>query len=71
MLYATIFCERYSPVYVRLAFWTLSLAYLAALLSHGTPDSSPGTVLTAVVFGAILGFSLGGMLINRRTRKRS
>ena len=57
-------------MYVRLAFWTFSLAYLAALFSHSTPGSSPGTVLTAVLFGAILGFSLGGMLINRRTRKR-
>jgi hypothetical protein len=57
-------------MYVRLAFWTLSLAYLAALFSHSTPGSSPGTLLTAVVFGAILGFSFGGMLINRRARKR-
>lgn len=57
-------------MYVRLAFWTLSLAYLAALFSHSNPTSSPGTVLTAAVFGAILGFSFGGMLINRRTRKR-
>jgi hypothetical protein len=58
-------------MYVRLAFWTLSLAYIAALFSRITQSSSPGTVLTAAVFGAILGFSLGGMLINRRTRKRS
>jgi len=63
--------ERYLPMYFRLAFWTLSLAYLAALFSHSTTGSSPGIVLTAVVFGAILGFSLGGMLINRRTRRRS
>jgi hypothetical protein len=57
-------------MYVRLAFWTLSLAYVAALFSHSSPSSSPGTVLTAAIFGAILGFSLGAMLINRRTRKR-
>ena len=57
-------------MYVRLAFWTLSLAYTAALFSRTTPSSSPGTMLAAAVLGAILGFSLGGMLINRRTRKR-
>jgi hypothetical protein len=57
-------------MYVRLAFWTLSLAYTAALFSRTTPGSSPGTMLAAALLGAILGFSLGGMLINRRTRKR-
>lgn len=57
-------------MYVRLAFWTLSLAYTAALFSRTTPSSSPGTMLAAAALGAILGFSLGGMLINRRTRKR-
>jgi hypothetical protein len=57
-------------MYVRLAFWTLSLAYTAALFSRTTPESSPGTMLAAALLGAILGFSLGGMLINRRTRKR-
>jgi hypothetical protein len=57
-------------MYVRLAFWTLSLAYTSALFFRGTPGSSPGTMLTAALLGAVLGFSLGGMLINRRTRKR-
>ena len=56
-------------MYIRLAFWTLSLAYTAALFSRSLPGSSPGIMLTAALFGAILGFSLGGMLINRRTRK--
>ena len=32
--------------------------------------SSPSTMFTAALLGAILGFSLGGMFINRRTRKR-
>jgi hypothetical protein len=57
-------------MYVRLAFWTLSLAYTSALFSRTLPGSSPGIVLTAALLGAIFGFSLGGMLINRRTRKR-
>jgi hypothetical protein len=57
-------------MYLRLAFWTLSLAYTSALFSRTTPGSSLGTMLTAALLGAVLGFSLGGMLINRRTRKR-
>ena len=57
-------------MYVRLAFWTLSLAYTAALFSRTSPRSSPGIMLTAALFGAILGFSLGGMFVNRRTRRR-
>jgi hypothetical protein len=55
-------------MYLRLAFWTLSLAYTAALFSRTAPGSSLGTMVA--VLGAALGFSLGGMLINRRTRKR-
>lgn len=58
-------------MYLRLAFWTLSLAYTSALFSRGTSGSSPGIMLTAAVLGAILGFSLGGMFVSRRTRKRS
>jgi hypothetical protein len=57
-------------MYVRLAFWTLSLAYTAALFSRTAPGYSPGTMVAAAMLGAALGFSLGGMLINRRTRKR-
>jgi hypothetical protein len=55
---------------VRLAFWTLSLAYTSALFSRTAPGASSGTMLAAAVLGAALGFSLGGILINRRTRKR-
>ena len=58
-------------MYLRLAFWTLSLAYTSALFSRGTSGSSPGIMLTAAALGAILGFSLGGMFVSRRTRKRS
>jgi hypothetical protein len=57
-------------MYLRLAFWTLSLAYTFALFSRTTPGSSPGIMLTAAFFGAVFGFSLGALLINRRTRKR-
>jgi len=57
-------------MYVRLVFWTLSLAYTAALLSRGTGNPSPGTMLTEAMLGALLGFSLGGMFVNRRARKR-
>jgi hypothetical protein len=57
-------------MYIRLAFWILSLAYTSALFSRNTPGSSAGTVLSATLFGVVLGFSVGGMLINRRTRKR-
>jgi membrane associated rhomboid family serine protease len=57
-------------MYLRLAFWTLSLAYTSALFSRTTPGSSPGIMLTAALFGAVFGFSLGALLIDRRTRKR-
>lgn len=57
-------------MYVRLAFWTLSLAYTAVLFSRSAPGSSPGIMVTAALLGAVFGFSLGGMLVNRRSRKR-
>jgi predicted MFS family arabinose efflux permease len=57
-------------MYIRLAFWTLSLAYTAVLFSNSTRGSSPGIMVTAALLGAVFGFGLGGMLINRRSRKR-
>ena len=60
---------RLSPMYIRLAFWTLSLAYTSAILSGSIHASSPSIMLTAALLGALLGFSLGGIFINRRTRK--
>ena len=57
-------------MYVRLAFWTVSLAYTSALFSRSTAGSSPSTMFTAVVLGAAIGFGLGGMFVNRRNRKR-
>ena len=57
-------------MYLRLAFWTLSLAYTSALLSRTTPGSSPGMMFTAALFGGVFGLSLGALLVNRRARKR-
>ena len=58
-------------MYFRLAFWTVALGYTSALLSRGTGGSSPGVMLTAAVFGAVIGFGLGAMFVNRRTRKQA
>jgi len=57
-------------MYLRLAFWTLAMAYTSVLLSRTTNGFSPGTMLAAALLGAVMGFCLGGMFINRRTRKR-
>ncbi len=57
-------------MYLRLTFWTLAMAYTSVLLSRGTGGSSPGTMLTAAVLGAAIGFGLGGLFVNRRTRRR-
>jgi hypothetical protein len=57
-------------MYMRLAFWTVALAYTSVLLSRTTNGFSPGTMLAAAVLGAVMGFCLGGMFANRRTRKR-
>ncbi len=57
-------------MYLRLAFWTLSVAYTSVLFSRGTSGASPGIMLAAAGLGAMLGFSLGGMFVSRRTRKR-
>ena len=34
-------------MYLRLAFWTLSMAYTSALFSRGTSGASPGIMLSA------------------------
>lgn len=62
--------QEVTPMYLRLAFWTLAIAYTAALLSSTTAGSSPSTMVTAAVLGAAIGFSLGGMFVGRRKRKR-
>jgi hypothetical protein len=56
-------------IYLRLAFWTVSGAYIAFIFARNR--SFPiGIVLTAIFFGSILGASLGGMFVNRNIRKR-
>jgi uncharacterized membrane protein len=62
--------QEVTLMYVRLAFWTVSMAYTSVLLSRGTGGSSPGVMITAALLGAAIGFGLGGMFVNRRTRKR-
>ena len=57
-------------MYLRLAFWTLAMAYTSVLLSRGTAASSPSTMVTAAVLGAAIGFSLGGMFVGRRKHRR-
>lgn len=64
------FSQEVTLMYLRLAFWTVAMAYTSVLLSHGTGGSSPSTMFTAALLGALLGFSLGGIFVNRRMRKR-
>jgi hypothetical protein len=59
-------------MYLRLAFWTGAIAYITFLfarfdLSGGR--SSSGVTFTASLFGAMLGFALGGMFAHRVNRK--
>ncbi|MFZ1050372.1 MAG: hypothetical protein WBP65_04715 [Candidatus Sulfotelmatobacter sp.] len=59
-------------MYLRLAFWTGAMAYISFLFARfdlGTGRSSPGVMLTAAFFGAMLGFALAGMFVNRVKRK--
>jgi len=58
-------------MYLRLAFWTVAMAYVSFLFARGDGHSSPGTMLTAAFLGALLGFALGGMFANRVKRKQS
>jgi hypothetical protein len=58
-------------MYLRLLFWTIAGSYTASMFARGTSGAQIGTLLTAALFGAILGFGLGGMFANRATRKRS
>lgn len=60
-----------SFMYLRLVFWIVSGAYTASMFARGNGGAPTGIMLTAALFGAILGFGLGGMFANRATRKRS
>ena len=59
-------------MYLRLAFWTLAMAYISFLFARfdiGTGSSSLGLMLTAAFFGAITGLALSLMFGNRVKRK--
>lgn len=58
-------------MYLRLAFWTISMAYTAFLLARGTSNSSLSVGFSAVLLGAAIGFGLGAMFINRVRRRQS
>jgi hypothetical protein len=61
-------------MYLRLAFWTVSMAYVFSLFSHFSlfrGHSSPGDMVTAAFLGALLGFALWYMFANRVRRKHN
>ena len=58
-------------MYLRLGFWTLAGSYIAFIFARNNSASGFSLPLTAAFFGAIMGFSLGGMFANRDARKRS
>jgi hypothetical protein len=59
-------------MYLRLAFWTVSLAYISFLFARfdiSNGPSSPGVTITAAFFGAVAGFALAGMFAGRVKRR--
>lgn len=61
-------------MYLRLAFWTASMAYISCIFTRFSPasaHSSPGMLPTAAFIGALLGFALGCMFANRVKRKQT
>jgi hypothetical protein len=61
-------------MYLRLAFWTGSMAYVSLLFVHFAPSnghSSPGVLPSAAFVGALLGFALGCMFANRFRRRHT
>jgi membrane associated rhomboid family serine protease len=57
-------------MYLRLAFWTVALAYTAFLFALNG-GSSLSVMFTAAFLGAIMGFGLGSVFVNRAARKQS
>jgi hypothetical protein len=58
-------------MYLKLGFWTGSMAYISFLFARfgpGADHSSAGAMVTAAFFGALLGLSLGAMFANRNKR---
>ena len=58
-------------MYLRLAFWTVALAYTAFLFARGNGGSPPSVMFTAAFLGAMMGFGLGSVFANRAARKQS
>jgi len=58
-------------MYLRLGFWTVTLAYTAFLLARGNGGYSLSVIFTAVFLGAMMGFGLGSVFLNRAARKQS
>lgn len=61
-------------MYLRLAFWTLAMSYVAFLFARFVPTSGPsslGVVFTSTIFGALVGLALAGMFVKRTKRKRA
>ena len=61
-------------MYLRLAFWTGSMAYVSFLFTHFARDNghpAPGVMPSAAFLGAFLGFALGCMFANRVRRKHT
>lgn len=58
-------------MYLRLAFWTASMAYISSLFSHFSvfSGSSPGGMFTAAFLGALAGLVVWYMFANRVKRK--
>jgi len=64
------FLEEAAAMYLRIAFWTGSMAYISFLFARfGLHPSSPGVMLTAAFFGGIVGLALAGMFAGRVKRK--
>ena len=58
-------------MYLRLAFWTVVLAYTAFLFARANGSSPLSVMFTAAFLGAIMGFGLGSVFVNRAARKQS
>ena len=58
-------------MYLRLAFWTVALAYTAFLFARGNGGSPLSVMFTAAFLRAMMGFGLGSVFANRAARKQS
>jgi membrane associated rhomboid family serine protease len=58
-------------MYLRLGLWTVLLAYTAFLFARANGSSPLSVMFTAAFLGAIMGFGLGSVFVNRAARKQS